>query len=124
MDRRIEEMLLAAKEAYANAYAPFSRFQVGCAVRFESGRVYSSYGVTICAERIAIGAGITAGERKISELLVVTDMDVPARPCGVCRQTIVEFGPETTVYLANNRGKILKTSATELLPHPFIISAG
>ena len=76
----------------------------------------SSYGVTICAERIAIGAGITAGERKISELLVVTDMDVPARPCGVCRQTIVEFGLETTVYLANNRGKILKTSATGLRP--------
>src|SRR5678815_3953793 len=94
-----EELVSAARAACDNAYAPYSGFRVGAAVRGASGRVYSgcnvenaSYGATLCAERCAVAALVAGGEKKITEVAVWTEGDAPAMPCGVCRQVLYELG--------------------------------
>src|SRR5678816_4617537 len=91
-------MLELARRALANAHAPYSRFRVGACVRSASGRLYAgcnvenaSYPVTQCAEATAIGAMVTAGERHIVEVVIVTEGAEPTPPCGRCRQQLAEF---------------------------------
>ncbi len=93
-----EELLQRAKEARDLAYAPYSSFAVGAAVLASSGKIYTgcnienaSYGMTICAERVAIFSAIAAGERKFLALAVVCDTEEFCRPCGACRQVMEEF---------------------------------
>ncbi len=93
-----EELLQRAKEARDLAYAPYSSFAVGAAVLASSGKIYTgcnienaSYGMTICAERVAIFSAIAAGERKFLALAVVCDAEEFCRPCGACRQVMEEF---------------------------------
>ncbi len=93
-----EELLQRAKEARNLAYAPYSSFAVGAAVLASSGKIYigcnienASYGMTICAERVAIFSAIAAGERKFLALAVVCDTEEFCRPCGACRQVMEEF---------------------------------
>lgn len=111
--------------ARASAYAPYSRFTIGAAVLSEDGRTYTgsnvenaSYGLTICAERIAIGSAIASGSRKIIALAVSA---IPAAwPCGACRQVLAEFaGPETPVIIAEGENIIAMRSLSELLPEAF-----
>jgi cytidine deaminase len=128
-DRQVsidEELVLAAQEARLNAYAGYSNFQVGSAVRGGTGRIFvganvenASYGLTICAERVAIFSAITAGERSIRGIAVVTGADGVTPPCGACRQVLLEFGPNATIYGANLAGDRAVWSATELLPYAF-----
>jgi cytidine deaminase len=120
-DRLVE----AASAVRANAHAPYSKFTVGAAVLDRRGRVHvgcnvenASYGLSVCAERHAIAAAVSAGEEQIEALAVVTDTDPPSAPCGACRQVLVEFG-DFPVILANPSGERTVTSVGQLLPDAF-----
>jgi len=121
-----EELLAAARAVRENAYAPASRFLVGAAVLAADGRVFvgcnvenASYGLTVCAERSAVGAAVAAGARLLRAVAVVTDLAEPARPCGACRQVLAEFGPQMQVVLGGRDGAVAMTSLDRLLPEPF-----
>src|SRR5690349_810708 len=120
-----DELVAAAWRARENAYAPYSGFKVGAAARGSTGRVYSganvenaSYGLTLCAERSAIAAAITAGERAISVVVVVTDAARITPPCGACRQVLAEFGVQQVVA-ENGQGRWQIWTIDELLPYAF-----
>ncbi len=123
----LEDALVAAAWAVRdNAYAPYSRFFVGAAVRGKSGRVYAganvenaSYPVGACAERSAVCAAISAGERELEAVAIATDTASPVSPCGLCRQTLREFGAEMTVVLAHRGDARHRTRLDELLPMSF-----
>jgi len=119
------DLLAAARAARDHAYAPYSGFQVGAALRDGEGRVHAganvenaSYGLGRCAEQSAVQAMASAGGRAIAEVVVVADADPPATPCGACRQVLHEFGPEATVYLVNAAGA-WRTRVDALLPAGF-----
>jgi len=119
-------LIRAAIEARQKAYAPYSGFAVGAALRTGSGRLFTgcnvenaSYGLAICAERVAIASAVAAGQHDIVALAVVADTSRPASPCGACRQVMVEFNPEMRVILTNLHGQVLVTTAEELLPGAF-----
>lgn len=115
------ELIAAAWEVREKAYAPYSNFQVGAALLASNGQVFPgcnveniSYGLTNCAERVAIGAAVAAGVRNFEKVVVVADTAEPISPCGACRQVMAEFGVKT-VILANRAGSI-EFSLEELLP--------
>jgi len=115
----------AARAAQQRAYAPYSRFRVGCALEADDGRVFvgcnvenASYGLTICAERAAVCAGVAAGARRFRRAVVVSDADPPAAPCGACRQVLSEFGPDLRVDAVSPAASLTWTIA-ELLPAAF-----
>jgi len=119
-------LISAAKQARENAHAPFSNFRVGAALRAKSGRIYTgsniesaSYGLTCCAERVAIFKALSEGERGFEALAVVTDAEKLTPPCGACRQILWEFCGDLPVVLANLAGKEERESAGNLLPRPF-----
>ncbi|HEY3412504.1 MAG TPA: cytidine deaminase [Armatimonadota bacterium] len=124
---RVQDLYRRAATARGNSYAPYSRCHVGAAIRLSDGSVFtgsnvenSSFGATICAERSAIVAAVSAvGTIEIVEVMVVTDAPSPWPPCGLCRQVIAEFGPHCTVYAANTAGDILTLPFEELYTHPF-----
>jgi len=116
----------AAKTARLQSVAPFSRFLVGAAVRTANGKIYTgcniesaSYGLTVCAERVAIWKALSEGEREFTELAVVADTESLTPPCGTCRQIIWEFCRNATVVLLNLRGQSEVVSIRELLPRAF-----
>ena len=117
----------AARRARENAYAPYSNFKVGAALRTKSGEVFSgcnvenvAYPEGTCAEAGAIAAMVAAGQGDIAEILVMAESDVPITPCGGCRQKIAEFGsPDTVIILANPREEVGRTTLGELLPASF-----
>lgn len=122
------DLVEAAKAVQKNAYVPYSNFRVGAALRAESGEVYrganvenASYGLTRCAEQSAIQALASAGERSFSELVVYTDADTPASPCGACRQILFEFAPGADVYLVNATGEMKTFQVKDLLPDGFAL---
>jgi cytidine deaminase len=121
-----ELLIAAAKQARENAHAPYSNFRVGAALRSTSGRVFNgcnvenaTYGLTICAERVAIFNAISEGERGFSAIAVVTDTESLTPPCGACRQLLWEFCGDIPVTLANLVGKRETIQMNELFPRPF-----
>ena len=120
-------MLDVARQALANAHAPYSRFRVGACLRAASGRLYggcnvenSAYPVGQCAEATAIGAMIVAGDREIVEVVVLTEGSEICAPCGRCRQQLGEFArPAVPVHLAGPEGVRVTTTLGELLPLAF-----
>ena len=117
----IASLIQSAWDARENAYAPYSKFAVGAALLTADGRVFTgcnvenlSYGLTICAERVAIGSAVAAGITNLTMLAVVADTDVPVSPCGACRQVMAEFGVER-VFLAN-RMQTIEFELIDLLP--------
>ena len=123
--KRIDYSLLIAeaRRAREHAYAPYSHFAVGAALRTKGGRVFTgcnvenlSYGLTICAERAAVCAAVAAGEREFEALAVVADSKDPVTPCGACRQVLAEFSTTLPVCSANLEGAVYESSIAELLP--------
>ena len=120
-------LIEAASEVRKNAYAPYSRFKVGAALRSASGKVYVGCNVEnvaspegTCAEAGAIAAMIAAGDKEISEIAVVADSPTPVTPCGGCRQKIAEFaGAQTRVVLSTTDGQEVVYNVGELLPGRF-----
>lgn len=116
----------AAREARRSAYAPYSRFRVGAAV-LAGGRVFPgcnvenvSYGLTVCAERVAVGAAVAAGERTLEGVAVASGTVPPTPPCGMCLQVLAEFaGPGLPVLLVGARGSRVETTLGALLPLAF-----
>ena len=120
------ELVQAATAARENAAAPFSKFKVGAALRTADGKVYrgcnvenSTYGLTVCAERVALLSAIAAGDRKFTAIAVVTQSDEPSTPCGPCRQLMWEYCGDIDVTLANLQGKRVEYKLSTLFPHPF-----
>jgi len=119
-------LLAAARAARRRAYAPYSRFRVGAAVR-AGGRVFeganvenASYGLTLCAERAAVAAAVLDGSRRLEAVAIASATSPPTPPCGMCLQTLAEFaGPDLPVLLAGARGVVVETTLGELLPHGF-----
>jgi cytidine deaminase len=125
-DPSLDELLGAAITARERSHAPFSRFHVGAAVRGASGTVYtgsniesSSYGLTICAERLALCIAIHSGEQEITEIAVVCSTQDAPGPCGACRQFMVDFAPDAVVLMANLEGARRTATVAELMPWGF-----
>jgi cytidine deaminase len=121
----IDPMISAARTAQSRAYAPYSNFHVGAALEALDGAVFvgcnvenASYGLTICAERAAICAAISAGARGFRRAVVVSDADPPAAPCGACRQVLAEFGLELPIEGVGSR-QTVQWRLSELLPVAF-----
>ena len=122
-----DELVRAALEARSRAYAPYSRFQVGAAVRTVDGRVFTganvenaSYGLSVCAERAAVVSAVNAGATRLAAVAIATSASPPAGPCGMCRQTLAEFGPDDlAIHLVNDRGERSDARLGDLLPFAF-----
>ncbi len=123
----MQELIQAAQQARSRAYAPYSRYQVGAAVRAASGRIYTgsnvenaSYGLTICAERVALVNAVAAGERKFTALAVAAGEGEPGMPCGACRQFMAEwFTPDVPIVVVSSHGQQKQFTFAQLLPEPF-----
>ena len=118
----------AARDAQRRAYAPYSRFQVGAAVRmageiFEGANIENaSYGLAMCAERTAVFAAVLAGAHQLEAVAVCTDASPPSSPCGACRQVLLEFAPDpaaVTVTAISPRGERRSWTLAELIPDGF-----
>ena len=121
-------LFAAAAGAVNQAYAPYSGFPVGAALRAASGNVFTgcnvenaSYGLTVCAERIALFAAVAAGERTLAAIAVASGEDGrnPVTPCGACRQVLSEFAPQLTVLRLDRDGRLIRDTLARLLPDAF-----
>jgi len=119
-------LVAAAARARLQAYAPYSRFRVGAAVRTTDGSVYTganienaSYPLSHCAERVAIHKAVSEGHRRLDTVVVVADGNAPAMPCGACRQVMAEFGV-TRVIVATPAGRRRVRTLRQLLREPFL----
>lgn len=116
-----------AKKLMSNTYAPYSNFRVVAIVETKSGKFFpgvnvenASYGLTICAERVAVFNAITNGHRDIEKIYIFTETKEPVSPCGACRQVIAEFNPEATIISYSlSSGEKKQWALKELLPHYF-----
>jgi cytidine deaminase len=122
----LDDLVARARSARERAYAPYSRFQVGAAVLTDDGRVFeganvenASYGVTICAERVAAATAVAAGARRLEAVAVVGGSGQPAGPCGACRQFLFEFNPDMLVVSESSDGVGMQGRLSELLPYGF-----
>jgi len=122
----MDALVAAALEVRKNAHAPFSKFQVGAALEDETGRVHTgcnvenaTYGLTLCAERVAVFKAISEGARKFRRIAVVADTDILTPPCGACRQILWEFCGNIDIILANPRGKTETLHLKDLCPRAF-----
>jgi cytidine deaminase len=125
-EEELKNLVEIASKARENAHAPFSNFRVGAAVQTEDGTIFfgcnvesASYGLTVCAERVAIWKAVSEGYKKFAGIVVVADTDELTPPCGTCRQIIWEFGGDMPIVFANLHGKHETFTSSELLPHAF-----
>jgi len=127
IDREVEERLIAeAFRSRGNAVSKRSGFSVGAAIEAEDGTIYggcnvenSTYGLTVCAERVAIWKALSEGVRRFRAVAVVTGADEPTPPCGACRQILWEFAGDVPVVSATAGGKRKLYRMSDLLPEPF-----
>lgn len=122
----MDELIAEARKARENAVAPFSKFKVGAALRTAAGKIYrgcnvenATYGLTVCAERVALLSALAAGERKFTSIAVITQSDEPSTPCGPCRQLMWEYCGDIDIALANLGGKRVDHKLSALFPFPF-----
>jgi cytidine deaminase len=126
LDTEIHALIEAARKVRLNAAAEFSHFQVGAALQATDGRIFTgcnvenaTYGLTVCAERVAVFKAVSEGCRSFQRVVVVADTEEPTPPCGACRQILWEFGGDLEVILANLVALKAHFRLRELLPHPF-----
>ena len=133
MNKEYLLLIAKAKEAQKNAYAPYSRFKVGAALLTADNKITlgcnienASYGLTVCAERVAVFKAVSEGYRKFKAIAVVTTARSPDRgtadgsyPCGACLQVMAEFAPKLTVIISNGKNKTKILQLKELLPKAF-----
>jgi len=123
----VQKLVKRAIEAMENAYIPYSKFPVGACVKISDGLEFTgtnienaSYGLSMCAERVALFKAYSEGKRDIVAIAVAADVDEPISPCGACRQVISELAKDAVVYLSNRDGsKVKKMLPEELLPYGF-----
>ena len=120
------ELVDASLQAMKRAYAPYSHFRVGAALRAADGRVFegcnvetASYGATVCAERNAVAAAVVAGATAFDRLAIATRTSPPSPPCGLCRQVLGEFAPDLKILLVNPEGEVVRSNLSKLLPMNF-----
>jgi cytidine deaminase len=124
-----DRLIAAALAAREHAFAPYSKFQVGAALEDADGRIHTgcnvenaSYGLTMCAERVAVFKAISEGVRQFSRVAVAADSDALTPPCGACRQILWEFCGNIEIVLVNPRGKTQAYRLADLFPKPFDVS--
>ena len=122
----VEVLRAAAETAMQRAYAPYSRFRVGAALRADDGALFagcnvenSAYPAGTCAERGALAAAVAAGHLRFTHLVICTEAEQPTPPCGMCRQALAEFAPDIEVTSITSSGAEACWSLADLLPHPF-----
>jgi cytidine deaminase len=122
----MDPLLQQALRARENAHAPFSKFKVGAALEDTDGGVHTgcnvenaTYGLTVCAERVAVFKAISEGARKFRRMAIAADTDVLTPPCGACRQILWEFCGNLELILTNLQGKTESHSLSHLFPKPF-----
>jgi cytidine deaminase len=124
-----DTLVAAALRARENAFAPYSKFQVGAALEDDTGRIHTgcnvenaTYGLTVCAERVAVFKAISEGARKFRRIAVAADTETLTPPCGACRQILWEFCGDVELVLANLAGKTETFRLKDLFPRPFDVS--
>ena len=126
MKEEYKKLVKEAEKARKKAYTPYSKFKVGAAVLSVDGKIFSgcnienaSFGLAVCAERVAIFKAISEGSTKFKAIAVIGDTDKPCSPCGACRQVISEFGEDIPLIMANLKGDVKIKKIKELLPGAF-----
>ena len=126
MKKEYEKLIQEAEKARKKAYTPYSKFKVGAAVLCDDGKIFSgcnienaSFGLTICAERVAFFKAISEGSTKIKAIAVIGNTNKPCSPCGACRQVISEFGEDIPLIMTNLKGDVRIKKIKELLPEAF-----
>lgn len=121
-----DDLIQAAAEVRTRAYAPYSMFRVGAALRTAEGEVFTgcnvenrSFGLALCAERAALAAMVAAGQVEPEALVVVTGIAPPAAPCGLCREALSEFAGDLPILLVNEQGTRREVRLADLLPDRF-----
>ena len=124
-----KELLKMAEDARENAYVPYSNFQVGAAVLTKSGKIFTgcniecaSYGAANCAERTALFKAISEGHKDIEAIAIASsnsEANKPTYPCGICRQVIIEFGPDIRIIMGYSEGDIIECTIKDLIPNYF-----
>ena len=129
-EAQYEALVGLARQTRENAHAAYSNFRVGAALRATSGRMFggcnvenATYGLTVCAERVAIFKALSEGERGFDAIAVVTDTETLTPPCGACRQLIWEFCGDIPVILGNLAGRVEVVRMRDLFPRPFDASS-
>jgi len=124
-----DALIAAALAARENAFAPYSKFRVGAAIEDTGGRIHtgcnvenSTYGLTVCAERVAVFKAISEGVRKFRRVVIAADTDRLTPPCGACRQILWEFCGDVEIVLVNPRGTTETHRLKDLFPKPFDVS--
>jgi cytidine deaminase len=123
----VQQILLdTARRSRDAAHAPYSNFKVGAAVHTTSGHIFAgcnvenaSYGLSMCAERVAIFTAVAAGETRLITIAICSDSPQPSTPCGACRQVLFEFGPGAQIIMGNLNGISVVSNLDELFPRPF-----
>jgi cytidine deaminase len=125
----VDPLVEAALKAREHAVAPFSKFKVGAALEDEEGSIHTgcnvenaSYGLTICAERVAVFKALSEGARRFRRIAIMADAPALTPPCGACRQILWEFCGDLEVILANPAGEAESVRMADLLPRPFDVS--
>lgn len=126
VNEKYKKLIREAEKARKKAYTSYSKFKVGAAILTSEGRIFSgcnienaSFGLTICAERVAVFKAISEGFKKFEAIAIIADTLRPCYPCGACRQVILEFGEDITLIMANLKGDIKINKIKELLPEAF-----
>ncbi|HEC92872.1 MAG TPA: cytidine deaminase [Candidatus Atribacteria bacterium] len=126
MNLSYEKLFKEAEKARKKAYTPYSKFKVGAAVLTTDGKIFTgcnienaSFGLTVCAERVAILKAISEGSYKFEAMAIIGDTERPCSPCGACRQVISEFGEDIKIAMSNLKGDVKIKKISELLPEAF-----
>jgi len=124
--KEYEKLIQEAEKARKKAYTPYSKFKVGAAILCDDGKIFSgcnienaSFGLTLCAERVAIFKAISEGSTKFKAIAVIGNTNKPCSPCGACRQVISEFGEDIPLIMTNLKGEVRIKKIKELLPEAF-----